>query len=35
MEETEKEGSEGWNGRLGQVLVVFSESVRQGVRLDE
>lgn len=35
MEETEKEGSEGWNGRLGQVLVLFSESVRQGVRLDE
>lgn len=26
MEETEKEGSEDWNGRLGQVLVVFSLS---------
>lgn len=24
MEETEKEGSESWNGGLGQVLVVFS-----------
>lgn len=24
MEETEKEGLEGWNGRLGQALVVFS-----------